>query len=358
MFDLREDEKKFFNYFRMSPAQFDTLVNAINPLLNKGSTNYRKTISTDHRLAVCLRYLATGNSFASLSFSFRLGLSTVCEIVYEVCESIYCFLSSSELSLPDTDRWKKISTRFFQKWNFPHCVGAIDGKHIRMKCPPCSGSLYYNYKGFYSVVLLAVVDADYRFIAVDIGSFGSNSDGGIFANSNFGRRLEHDQLNLPEDAMLVDSPQTGILPYMFVADEAFPLKTCIMRPYPGRYLEKECLIFNYRLSRARRVVENAFGILASRFRVFRSCLEVLPENAVKIIQASVVLHNFLQSQNSEIFEVEGDMPSGTLQGVERRTTGNRPSNAAAAVRNKLKTYFSGDGAVDFQEERANCNIAK
>lgn len=79
--------------------------------------------------------------------------------------------------------WEKIINGFNTKWNFPQCVGAIDGKHIVIKCPNNSGSLYFNYKNQFSIVLLALVDDDYNFTCIDVGSFGSSSDGGIFGKS-------------------------------------------------------------------------------------------------------------------------------------------------------------------------------
>ena len=113
---------------------------------------------------------------------------------------------------------------------------------------------------------MAVADADYAFTYVDVGAYGLTLDNeaNIFANSTFGQRLQHATLQLP-------SADPGELEYVFIGDEAFQLRQRIMRPYPGSRLRgigegdyHQRLIYNYRLSRARRVVENAFRILVTR----------------------------------------------------------------------------------------------
>jgi hypothetical protein len=144
---------------------------------------------------------------------------------------------------------------FWDLWNFPNCIGAIDRKHVKVQAPPNSGSKFFNYKHSFSAVLLALVDVRYKFTVVDIGSYGRSSDGGIFAHSKLGKYLET-YLGIPGTSCLA--------PHVIVGDEAFPLKTYLMRPYPGSQSkgDNENSIFNYRLSRARRVVENAFGILS------------------------------------------------------------------------------------------------
>ena len=85
------------------------------------------------------------------------------------------------MKTPSTvDEWHQVANSFESQWNFPHCLGALDGKHVVMQAPKNSGSVYYNYKGTFSVVLMALVGANYKFLYIDVGSCGKNSDGGIF----------------------------------------------------------------------------------------------------------------------------------------------------------------------------------
>lgn len=120
---------------------------------------------------------------------------------------------------------------------------------------------------------------------------GSISDGGVWNNSELANALEHREVQLPLPKML---PGSDIhFPHVFVADETFPLKPYLMRPYPRAALQDKQQIFNYRLSRARRVIENSFGILVSRWRILRKCICNNPQNAEIIVKALVCLHNFL-----------------------------------------------------------------
>jgi len=130
------------------------------------------------------------------------------------------------------------------------CLGALGGKHVEIFAPPNSGSQFYKYKRTFSIVLMALVDANYKFIAIDVGSYGKNSDGEIFTNSSFGKALEKNKLNVPKDRNLPGTQSPA--PSVIVGDEAFPLKSYLLRPYPGSTIngDIEKQVFNYRLSRA------------------------------------------------------------------------------------------------------------
>nr|CAI5822765.1 unnamed protein product [Callosobruchus analis] len=111
----------------------------------------------------------------------------------------------------------RIAENYYRRTNFPNCIGSVDEKHIRLISPLHSGSAFYNYKNYYSVVLLAVVDSDCGFIAIDVGAYGRDSDSNIFQ-----------QLDFWEKPNTNDTP----LPYVFLGDEAFPLNNNFMKPYP------------------------------------------------------------------------------------------------------------------------------
>ena len=191
-----------------------------------------------------------------IAFSYRLGVSTVPTIVIETCAAIWTAFRDIWMPAPTHDDWIKIAKDFQEKWNFPNYLGALDGKHVVIQSPSNSGSQYYNYKGTFSTVLTALVDANYCFRIVDIGAFGRQSDGGIYASSNFGKAMDSGDMNITENAPLLG--HNTPIPHVVVAGEVFPLKRYFMRPFPGRGLTNEQKVFNYRLSRARQIVENAF----------------------------------------------------------------------------------------------------
>ena len=205
-------------------------------------------------------------------------------IVPETCKALWDVLQPEMLPQPDQITWKKIASDFDRLWQFPHCVGALDGKHITIQAPNKTGSLFFNYKKYFSIVLMAVCDASYNFVLVDIGAYGSQSDGGIFRNSVFGQRLENDLLELPTPQPLFGTAHPDF-PFVFVADEAFPLLCNLMRPFLGENADHLKKIYNYRLSRTRRVVENAFGILSSRFRCLRRQMILAPKKGIEIVNS-------------------------------------------------------------------------
>ena len=268
-------------------------------------------------------------------------------------------LHETHLKPPSEQDWLAIAQNFDSYWNFPHCIGAMDGKHIVIQAPPNSGTLFFNYKGTFSVVLLALVNADYTFIAVDIGNYGRNSDGGTFARSPIGKGLADNALNVPKAEPLRNAPEYGPMPYSIVADEAFPLKEYLLRPYPGRHLPQDKRIFNYRLFRARRISENAFALLATRWRIYQRRLGLHPENLNKVIKATVILHNMLQRCSRDELPVpprESDSESASFQNIEPQPP-RRPSNYAMEVRDKFKEYFSSQsGSVPWQNGIVNRGI--
>ncbi|XP_018396263.1 PREDICTED: putative nuclease HARBI1, partial [Cyphomyrmex costatus] len=281
----QQDREKFVNYFRMEPAFFEKLLQLIRPSITKQSV-VREAISPETRLHITLRYLASGDSMRSLSYAFRVGHNTISKIVSETCEVIWECLKDTVFIKNNENSWQNVANDFERLWNFPNCIGAIDGKHVILQAPPNSGSTYFNYKGNHSINLLAISDAKYRFIIVDIGGEGRQSDGGVFRNSLIGHYFENASLKLPNPKPVeIDGPA---LPYVLLADEAFPLTNFMMRPYlrSGR-LNLPKKVFNYRLSRARRVVESAFGILAERWRIYRKPITSSVANSKKIVQATI-----------------------------------------------------------------------
>lgn len=261
------------------------------------------------------------------------------------------------------EEWKKIANEFETRWNFPQCIGSIDGKHVAILKPIGSGSEYYNYKGFYSIVLLALVDANYNFLYVNVGCQGRISDGGVFSNTEFRKRMKSDNLHLPRDRPLPG--RTKNVPFVFVTDDAFPLERHLLKPYVGpQNKDSKERKYNYRLSRARITVENAFGILSARFRILRTTIQLEPEKAKTIIITCVLLHNFLRKNKSSLIyappeyydredsdgrfipgEWRSENQNLTSLEVEEEDAPNPQTTIGKEVRNEFTEYIAQEGSL-------------
>ncbi|XP_018402805.1 PREDICTED: putative nuclease HARBI1 [Cyphomyrmex costatus] len=355
------DVEVHFQYTRLTVEGFDNLLRIVQPHIEKMPTNYRKPIPARSRLYLTLRFLATGDTMSSIAFAYQVGQNTACKIISETCESLWNVLQN-ELFQPSESEWKKVVKEFENDWNFPHCIGALDGKHVNVKAPPHSGSTFYNYKGNHSISLMAIASARYKFLMVDIDGEGRHSDGGIFKNSVMGYRFQHNQMYIPSPTPIIEGGEP--MSYMLIADEAFQLNNYALRPYPGKTLTNEQAIFNYRLSRARRVIENTFGIMVAQWTILAKKITTSLKTAESIVKACVILHNYCMDKVGYCSKGFADEPrrnkeptSGEWRTVIQNNCGlaslqndgsNTHSRQANAIRENFKNYFLNEGAVSWQ----------
>ncbi|XP_069620808.1 netrin-4 isoform X1 [Ranitomeya imitator] len=235
--ELRCNPQKFYNYVRMKMEHFDYLIGKLEEVIQRQDTRMRLAITPAERLLVTLCFLATGESLTSLHFQFRLGISTIGGIVKDTFRAIWDTLQPEYIPQPTMEIWLRSSEQFERICNFPNCVGAVDGKHIRIAKPAGTGSEYYNYKKYFSIVLMAIADANCRFLAVDIGAYGRSNDSQVFKNSPMGRCLYGDTYNFPPARPLPGTSEPA-MPYVCVGDEAFQLSPHLLKPYSSRELHR------------------------------------------------------------------------------------------------------------------------
>jgi len=198
---------------------------------------------------------------------------------------------------------------------------------------------------------------------VDVGAEGRRSDAGVFANSKIKLGLDTNTLNVPPPSPVGQYE----LPFVLVADEAYPLSSYLMRPYPRRsQLDLRKKIFNYRLSRARRVVESAFGMLVARWRIFRRPINTSVLKAERIVLATVCLHNLIitkelekRPQERRYLQYNKYNEQQISLGIENiRDQVNQDiisHNLSRVYREKFANYFENEGAVEWQWEKAANN---
>lgn len=291
----------------------------------------------------CCRYLGTGETFVAVSLYFARGESTVRKIIKETSEALWNVLKDIYMPVPTQDMLKHIADRFELLWNLPNCIGALDGKHIRIEKFPHTGSENFNYKHFHSTVLLACCDADGLFTIIEPGYAGRNSDGGIFKASSMNFWMAHGD-NIPLPSPLRYDEKNIPFPYYFVGDEAFPLTRNLMRPFSGKTLDNVKRIFNYRLSRGRKTIECVFGMATEKFAVLNGPIRCRDSSTVNsIVRSACILHNFVRKQEGAEYRPQDiTQPENLAQrptGIETRDLVVNNGSSAIALRNYLANHF-------------------
>lgn len=282
--------------FRMSKETFLKIVDIARPFMAPNPNYVRQPVLTEKRVAIVLNWFSSGSSYHQVGEIFGVHKATVIKFVKIFLIGMMA-LRDQFIRFPHTHaEIEKCIGTFSHKTNLPHVLGAIDGTHVPITKPQGDSAVdYYSRKQVHTITCQAVCDGDLTFLCIDAGFPGSIHDC---------RMLEHSWLfSHVEDEGMLNTPttkigDTEISPYL-LGDPAYPLVKWIMKPYEYGTRDQNKKKFNYELSRARSVIERAFGLLKGRFRILMKKMEHSPKTAAEIFLVCCILHNILQ-QNGEI----------------------------------------------------------
>ncbi|KAH1170850.1 hypothetical protein KIL84_006468 [Mauremys mutica] len=285
------DESQWLRNFRMRKGTFLELCDLLSPVLKRKDTQMRAALTVQKRVAIALWKLATPDSYRSVANHFGVGKSTVGVAVMQVANAIVELLLSKVVTLGKV----QVIIDGFAAMGFPNCGGAIDGTHIPILGPAHQAIQYINRKGYFSMVLQALVDHRGRFTNINVGWPGKVHDARVFRNSGLFRRLQEGTF-FPDHKITVGDVE---MPIVILGDPAYPLMPWLMKPYTGA-LNSDKELFNYRLSKCRMVVECAFGRLKGRWRSLLTRSDLSETNIPIVIAACCVLHNLCESKGDVI----------------------------------------------------------
>ena len=162
-------------------------------------------------------------------------------ILFETCKGIWDVINNTYLKFPSSkSAWQNINKKMFDEWNFLNCVCSLDRKHVRVDCPKNCGWEYFDYKGYYNIVLFAMCDKN-----VYIRQFRT-----IFYNDLLGKGLTKNAFNMPESNTINGFRK----PFVILGDDVFALKTYLMKSFSRRNISEEELVFNDRQSKGKRTI--------------------------------------------------------------------------------------------------------
>ncbi|CAM5074604.1 unnamed protein product [Natator depressus] len=209
----------------MSRATFMELCDLLSPALKRKDTKMRTALTVEKQVAIALWKLATPDSYRSVRNQFGVRKSTVGAAVLQVANAIIDQLLSRVVTLGNV----QTIVDGFNALVFPNCGGAIDRTYIPILAPELRGNQYVNCKGYFSIVLQALVDHKGRFTDISVGWPGKVHDAHIFRNSGLLEQLQEGTY-FPDQKITVGDVE---MPIVILRDPAFPLMPWLTKPYTG-----------------------------------------------------------------------------------------------------------------------------
>ena len=286
------DDERFKDAFRITKNTFAYILSRIGDQLQRDYIN-EDPISADERLSICLYKLGRGDYNYTISELCGVGESSVSTIVVEVCQVIVKELWSEWVDqlFPKTcHQFSEKMIEMEEEWQYPYAFAAIDGTHIPIKCPGGGNEArkqYRNFKEFYSIVQLLLVDAHYQIIWSACGAAGNTHDSTYFQSTRLYQNICEGNV-IPASVKKINDK---LVPPVILGDGAYPLRTWLHKPYGDAVLTPKQRYFNYRLSRGRMITEGAIGKIKGRFRILHRRNESNKDNVRIFALASSVLHN-------------------------------------------------------------------
>ena len=328
-------QRDWMENFRVSRETFLYICDQLKCIIGKHDTRFRRAISVQKRVAITLWILATPCEYRSVAHLFGLARCTVCCVVKETCRAIVMRLLPKYIRFPVGDKLKETAQGFYDRWGIPQCAGSIDGSHIPVRPPSLNHTDYYNRKGWYSVVVQAVVDHNYLFTDLYIGWPGSVHDARVLANSGIYHKCNNKELLVGDELHLTNHT----IPVFLVGDSAYPLLPWLIKPFAmSGTLTAQQKTFNYRICRGRVVVEIAFGRLKARWRRLLKQNDMHVKNVPHVVAACCTLHN--------ICEIHGDtfndewLTEDTSLADQEAAPSTSNTDSGNDVRDALVEYFS------------------
>ncbi|KAK5983772.1 DDE Tnp4 domain-containing protein [Trichostrongylus colubriformis] len=292
------------------------------------------------RLFIFMRFVTHGYSFAALAEEIHCEKSTVISAVYEVADAIRKVLFAEAFPPFTRADLEDIALKTQQRFDYPRAVAFMDGKHIKIKRPAHSGAQYYNYKKNYSIILLALVDCDYRILAFDLGAPGRVEYAEVYRRSNIKRFLDAKDEVFPPTRTL---GSVGPVQYHILVNRGFGQDYRFVGPYSQSSANTPSKRkFNQKHSGAWRMVESAFGLLCQRFGILQRTLQVEPANAIKIVTSLLVLHNLLARREHALeFEERYPIPPQKLVTMQHENpqSPKRGALAASRARKQMTAHY-------------------
>ncbi|XP_036336231.1 uncharacterized protein LOC118746491, partial [Rhagoletis pomonella] len=298
---FRSNEIYHFNcFFDITERQFRYLVNNLSPVISSYEPHRKKkSFSAEERIAITLKYLATGEVHSCRNYCFRASKPVILKMIANICLNIYELLKDLFVSLPKTDeQWQNVANEFQRKHCMPNCAGHLAMQQIRFHSSSRAEE-QIDFINKQPLIFTSIVDSNNNFLYTDIEKTQAGAIDEIYEKSTIRQMIETYEVKLPVSYEAQDGSIDQS--YYFASKCGLPLKPYLLSgaadvPNDSR------VNYNNIMNMVNRHTENALRMLANIFPILSQPLRIDEENGRKIILGCVALYNFLRKTDRTFYK--------------------------------------------------------